>query len=69
MSDSDCESANENTALIMDGHVVQVRPDSVGDRAGKKKKPSHASAPTATNRARTTVSNIPPHDNIFETPF
>lgn len=58
MSDSDCESANESTALIMDGHVVEVRPDSVGDRAGRKKKSNHGSMSGTTNRARTAVSNL-----------
>uniref|UniRef100_A0A1B6G2R2 Presenilin n=1 Tax=Cuerna arida TaxID=1464854 RepID=A0A1B6G2R2_9HEMI len=52
MSDSDFELANENTALIMDGHVVEVRPDSVGDRAGRKRKPNQGSISGSTSRAR-----------------
>lgn len=50
MSDCDSESINESTALIMDGHVVEVRPDSVGDRSGRKRRPNHGSISGSTSR-------------------
>lgn len=58
MSDSDFESANENTALIMDGHVVEVRPDSVGDRTGRKRKPNHGSISGSTGRPVSQIYDI-----------
>jgi len=51
MSDSEFESVNENTALIMDGHVVQVRPDSIGDKTGRKRK-TNQGASESSNRSR-----------------
>ncbi|XP_054265874.1 presenilin-1 [Macrosteles quadrilineatus] len=51
MSDSDFDSANESTALIMDGHVVQVRPDNIGDKTGRKRK-TNQGASGSSNRSR-----------------
>lgn len=50
MSDSDLDSANENTALIMDGHVVEVRPETIGDKTGRKRK-TNQGASGSTNRS------------------
>lgn len=57
MSDSDCESANEYTAL-MDAHVGEVRPDIAGDRTSRKRRPPNHGSVSGYNRSAVSLLNL-----------